>query len=445
MMLVEHHLIINLPTTTFQSHTNTPPMIITHLEAYSVAVPFIAPIFSAYGVSYPARLRTFIRVHTDVGLIGVGEAGVSATHAVERDAQLRLFERTVAPRIRGESPFDYRLIMQKLGNSAESMAVELACWDLMGKRAGAPVYRLLGGEGVRRAIPTAAYFFFRGKDHHGEHEVTLDNCVDHVLSLIERYGFRTVKMKLGVHDPLDEADAVARVRAAIGPKIRLRVDPNGCWSLPVAKRMLKILEPLDLEFVEEPLKWLPSRVPVSTQAGVPSVDTTGLAALRRSGAVPIAADGAYRIDFLRQVEREQAADVVLGDIQGANGIRGLHDFFTVAHVLGLAASLHSGTELGVQQVAKLHVAAAHPEITIAGDAIYPEYVDDVLVGGKLAIEDGSMLLPQGPGLGVELDDAKLAQYELTEQKHREYDEFWREIKADYKIPAAGADLLVRRF
>jgi L-alanine-DL-glutamate epimerase-like enolase superfamily enzyme len=254
-----------------------------------------------------------------------------------------------------------------------------------------------------------------------------------------------VKMKLGVHDPLDEAEAVARVRAAIGPKIRLRVDPNGCWSLPVAKRMLKILEPLDLEFVEEPLKWVPSRVPVSTQAGVPSVDTTGLAALRRSSAVPIAADGAYRIDFLRQVEREQAADVVLGDIQGANGIRGLHDFFTVAHVLGLSASLHSGTELGVQQVAKLHVAAAHPELTIAGDAIYPEYVDDVLVGGKLAIEDGSMILPQAPGLGVDLDDAQLAQYELTEQKHREYDEFWRYIKAAYKIPTAGADLLVRRF
>lgn len=435
-------------------------MLITHIEAYSVAIPFLAPIFSAYGVSYPARLRTFIRVHTDVGLIGVGEAGVSATHSVERDAQLRLFEQTVAPRIRGESPFDYRRIMQKLGNSAESIAVELACWDLMGKAAGTPVYRLLGGEGERSAIPTAAYFFFRGKDRNGNHEVTLDNCVDHALALIQRYGFRTVKMKLGVYDPLDEAEAVARVRAAIGPKIRLRVDPNGCWSLPVAKRMLKILEPLDLEFVEEPLKWVPSRVPVSTQAGVPSVDTTGLAALRRSSAVPIAADGAYRIDFLRQVEREQAADVVLGDIQGANGIRGLHDFFTVAHVLGLAASLHSGTELGVQQVAKLHVAAAHPELTIAGDAIYPEYVGDVLIGdvlsgdvlsgdviedGKLVIEDGSMRLPQGPGLGIDLDDAKLAQYELTESRHREYDEFWREIKDAYQIPSAGADLLVRKF
>jgi glucarate dehydratase len=420
-------------------------MIITRLEAYSIAIPFIAPIFSAYGVSYPARLRTFIRVHTDVGLVGVGEAGVSATHTVERDAQLRLFEQVVAPRIKGESPFDYRRIMQKLGNSAESIAVELACWDLMGKAAGAPVYRMLGGEGERASVPTAAYFFFRGADRNGQHEVTLENCVDHVRWLMERYGFGTVKMKLGVYDPVDEAEAVERVRAAIGPRVRLRIDPNGSWSLPTAKRMIKRLEVADLEFVEEPLKWVPARVPVSTQAGVPSVDTAGLAALRRSTGTPIAADGAYRIDFLRQVERDQAADVVLGDIQGANGIRGLHDFFTVAHVLGLAASLHSGTEMGVQQAAKLHVAAAHPEMTIAGDAIYPEYVDDVLMGGKLGIEHGEMILPQGAGLGVELDDARLAQYELTAQKHREYDQFWQEIKAKYKIPPAGADLLVRRF
>lgn len=420
-------------------------MIITRLEAYSVAVPFTAPIFSAYGVSYPARLRTFIRLYTDVGLVGVGEAGVSATHAVEHGAQLRQFEQVVAPTIAGESPFDYRTLMHRLRYSPESIAVELACWDLMGKAAGVPVYRLLGGEGKRTSVPTAAYFFFRGRDPRGEHEITLDNCVEHALYLIEIHGFDSLKMKLGVHHPLDEAGAVARVRAALGARVRLRVDPNGCWSLPVARRMLKRLEPLDLEFVEEPIKWIPARVPVTTQAGVPSVDTAGLAALRRSTSVPIAADGAYRVDFLRQVERAQAADVVLGDIQGANGIRGLHDFFTVAHALGLAASLHSGTELGVQQAAKLHVAAAHPEITIAGDAIYPEYVDDVLAGGKLAIEEGEMLVPQGPGLGVELDDGKLAQYELTAQKQRGYDEFWQEIKAEYGIPPAGPDLLVRRF
>jgi glucarate dehydratase len=420
-------------------------MRITRLEAFGVAIPFVAPIFSAYGVSYPARLRTFIRLHTDEGLTGVGEAGVPATNVVPHGEQLRVFREEVAAAVIGENPFDYRRLMLKLRYSAEAIAIELACWDLMGKAAGQPVYRLLGGHGRRESVPTAGYFFFRGAGRQGQAPVTLDNAAAHARSLVDQYGFGTVKMKLGVYEPLQEAEAVAQVRAELGPHIKLRIDPNGCWSLPTAKRMLKRLEAVDLEYVEEPLKYVPAPVPVTTQAGVPSLDTQGLAALRRSTQTPIAADGAYRIDLLWQIAREQAADLVLGDIQGCNGIRGLYDFYTVARVLNLSGSLHSGTELGVQQAAKLHVAAALPELTFAQDAIYHEYEDDVLVGGKLEYSGGEMLVPQGPGLGVELDDARLARYELTEEVHRQWDARYREIKAEYRIPPAGADLLVRRF
>ncbi|MEZ4559978.1 MAG: hypothetical protein R2854_26645 [Caldilineaceae bacterium] len=99
-------------------------MRITDLEAYTVAVPFTAPIFSAYGVSYPARVRTFIRVHTDAGLTGVGEAGVSATHHVAHDAQVQRFRHEIGPRIEGADPFDYRALLLRLGHSPESIAVE---------------------------------------------------------------------------------------------------------------------------------------------------------------------------------------------------------------------------------------------------------------------------------------------------------------------------------
>lgn len=418
---------------------------ITGLEAYSVAVPFRAPIFSAYGVSYPARLRTFIRLHTDEGVTGVGEAGVPATHHVAHSEQLRTFLDAVKPQVLGQDPFDYLAIMQRLHYAPEAIAVELACWDIMGKATGLPVYRLLGGRGPCERVPLTGYFFFRAANQAGEPEVNLDTCVEHARRLVEQYGFSTLKMKIGVYDPDLEAEAIAQVRAALGPRIKLRVDPNGCWSLPTAKRMLKRLEPLDLEYVEEPIKFVPARVPYTTQAGVPSLDTLGLAQLRRSTHTPIAADGCYRIDLLWQIARDQAADLVLGDIQGSMGVRGLHDFFTVAEALGLAAGLHSGTELGVQQAAKLHIAAAHPELAVAGDAIYHEYVDDVLVGGMLPYEQGTMRVPQNPGLGVELDDAKLATYELTEERHREFDRYWQEIRQAYRIPPAGQDLLVRHF
>ena len=418
-------------------------MRISDLEAFSVGIPFRAPIFSAYGVSYPARLRTFIRLHTDEGVTGVGEAGVAATHHVAYGEQLRLFQEVVKPLILGQDPCDYLALMQRLRYIPEAIAVELACWDIIGKVAGLPLYRLLGGRGPCERVPVAGYFFFRAAGQGGEPAVNLDNCVEHARRLVETYGFGTLKMKIGVFEPELEAEAIAQVRAALGPRLKLRVDPNGCWSLPTAKRMLQRLAPLDLEYVEEPIKFVPARVPYTTQTGVPSLDTLGLAHLRQTAQTPIAADGCYRIDLLWQIARDQAADIVLGDIQGSMGVRGLHDFFTVAEALGLAAGLHSGTELGVQQAAKLHIAAARPELAVAGDAIYHEYVDDVLRGGKLVYEQGTMRVPQGPGLGVELDEEKLAAYELTEERHRAFDCYWQELRRGYGIPPAGHDLLVR--
>lgn len=207
----------------------------------------------------PPRIRTFIRLHTAEGLVGVGEAGVSAAHLIRHGEQARIFEETVKPQVIGENPFDYLAIMKKLRYIPESIAVEVACWDLMGKAVGLPVYRLLSGSGYSESVPMAAYFFFRGPNRSGKLAVGLDNCVDHVRWLISTYGFRTVKMKLGVYEPMIEAEAVEKVRAAIGPHVKLRIDPNGCWSLPTAKRVLKRLEDCDLEFVEEPIKYAPAR------------------------------------------------------------------------------------------------------------------------------------------------------------------------------------------
>ncbi|MHB8619117.1 MAG: mandelate racemase/muconate lactonizing enzyme family protein [Chloroflexota bacterium] len=420
-------------------------MRITNLEAFSVAIPFQAPIFSAYGVSYPARLRTIIRLTTDDGLTGIGEAGVSATHTVQHREQERVFERVVKPVITGCNPFDYLQIMGKLRYMPEALAVEIACWDLMGKATGLPVYRLLGGAGHREDIPHAAYFFFRGAGRDGGGAVTLDNYVDHVRCLMDTYGFRTIKLKLGVYDPATEAEVTRKVREAIGPRVQLRVDSNGCWSLPTALRFVKEVEDLDLEYIEEPIKFIPARVMYATLQGAPSIDPDGLARLRQASRTPIALDNAYRIDFVPQVFRAQAADIMLGDIQGCGGIRGLFDYYALVQLLGLTGSMHSGTEIGIGQAAKLHVAAARPELTLAVDAIYHEYTDDVLVGGKLPYVDGGMKVPQSPGLGVELDEARLAKHELTEARHRELDAYYAEIKGEHSIPPAGPDLLVRHF
>lgn len=413
-------------------------MRITGLESFTVAIPFRAPILSAFGVSYPARVRTFIRLHTDAGLTGIGETGPSATDYFDREVLLTRFEKGVKPHIIGESPYDHQWLRRKLHYSPESIAVEIACWDLIAKANGVPLYRLLGGDRECEHVGVAGYCFFRAASPDGSGAVTLDSFVDHCQDIRAAYGYKTLKVKLGAHHPHDEIRVVHALRAAIGEDVELRIDPNGSWSLPTALRVLKRLEGVDLQYVEEPIR---------TQG--PADGTTATAGLRRLRGVsqtPIAADHCYRLDLLTQIVRDDAADVVLADVFGCGGIANTVDYVRVAGAFDLGVALHSGTELCVGQAAKLHIhAALRQQVAYDGDAIYPEYVDGVLIGGKLKIEDGAMCVPQAPGLGVELDESKLAQWELTVDRHRQLDAFWEATKATLGVGVSTADALVRHY
>ena len=413
-------------------------MRITHLEAYTVALPFRAPIMSAFGISYPARVRTFIRLHTDVGLVGHGETGTSPLRHFNRDAQRRHFENLIRPAVVGESPYDHAWIRRKLFYDADSIAVEIACWDLMAQVAEVPLYRLLSGVGTCERVPVAGYCFFRAPAQDGSGEVGLENFANHCEAIRKAGDFRVLKLKLGAHHPNDEVPVIEQVRQVVGSEVELRIDPNGCWSLGTALRTLKRLEAVNLEYAEEPVRSLgPADSTTATQT---------LRRLRSSSHTPIAADHCYRMDLLTQIIRDDAADVVLADLYGCGGIAETMQYCRTARSFGLGVSLHSGAEACIGQVAKLHIHAALGDtIQYAGDAIYPEYVDGVLIGGKLTINHGSMGVPQSPGLGVQFDDNKLAQWELTEVRHRELDQFWDECKASSGIGLPSTDLLVWRY
>lgn len=413
-------------------------MKIADLEAFEVAIPFHAPILSAFGVSYPARIRTFIKVHTDEGLVGLGEAGPSATHPYALGSMPQRFERTVKPAILGEDPSDRHWLRRKLYHSPESTAVEIACWDLLAQKAGVPLYRLLGGQGRVESMPIAGYCFFRLPNQQGEGAVTLESMPQHCLSLRERYGFETLKVKLGANPAFEEAESVTRVREAVGSEVGLRVDPNGSWSLPTALRMIKRLDPVDLEYVEEPTRVLGK--------GDATVNTSSLRRLRGASTTPVAADHCYRADLLAQIVRDDAADAVLADLFGCGGIEDTMHYCRVAGTFGMGVALHSGTELGVGQAAKLHIHAALPEqIRFAGDAIYTEYVDDALADDPLQVSGGGMGVPQAPGLGVTLSDEKLAKWELTGERLRELDSYWAELKGQLGVDYPSADLLMRHY
>ena len=413
-------------------------MKIVDIEAYEVAVPFQAPILSSFGVSYPARIRTFIKVHTDDGHVGIGETGPSPLHPYATGSMPRTFETTIRDAIVGEDPADHAFIARKLYFRPEAIAVEIACFDLVAKAAGLPLYRMLGGQGYREDVPLSAYSFFRLAGRDGSGAVTLDSMVEHCQALVKRHGFDVVKIKLGAHHPHEELAVVRAVRETLGPGIGLRLDPNGAWSLPTALRSLSALSDLDLEYLEEPTR--------AMGTGDATVDTATLRRLRGASRIPVAADHCYKPHLLAQIVRDQAADVVLADVYGCGGIAATMDYCKTAASFGLGVSLHSGTELGVGQLAKMHVQAALPDaVRFASDAIYPEYEDDVLEGGKLAIEGGVMKLPQGPGLGLGLDDDRLARWELTDEKKRDLDDYWSDLKAQIGVGYPTADWLARHY
>lgn len=409
-------------------------MRITDVKSYTVAIPFKAPLKSAFGISYPARVRTFIEIETDAGITGIGETGPGALHTFDRDSLLKRFDK-IKPVLVGESPYDYRWLRRKLYHRPEAIAVEIACWDIMAQVADVPLYRLLGGNHVQERVPVAGYCFFHAPDSNGGGQVTPENFVKNSQRLQAESGFKVLKAKLGAYSPQIEADVVTQLREAVGPEVELRIDPNGSWSLATALRTLKRLEHIDLEYVEEPV-----RAPGPADA---TTATSSLRRLRSASRTPIAADHCYRLDLLAHIIRDDAADIVLADVFGCGGIAETMQYCQTAAAFGLGIALHSGTELCIGQIAKIHIQAALSDIiNYAGDAIYPHYVDGVLVGGKLSIEQGEMCVPQTPGLGVQLDKDRLARWELTQSHHQQLDQFWVEIKAKEGISLPNENLLV---
>jgi glucarate dehydratase len=402
---------------------------ITDIKAFSVAIPFTAPIRSSMGVSYPARMRTLIQLHTDEGIVGWGECGYNPLGTFTGTPQAAAFEGSIKKLLVGEDPHDSEWLRRKMGYSyEESAAVEMACWDIMGKKAGLPVYRLLGGNGVKEGVEHSAYCFFRAPDREGRNAVTPDNLVEHCLALAKEHGFTTLKVKIGAYDPDTEIEAIMRLREAVGPKMRIFLDPNGTWMLSTALYVAKRLEDTNILYYEDPIAY----------------NEVNIRRLQQSTRTPIAVMCARQAE-LQSVLLHGTADVVQTDLYDAGGLRGTHAWYAVARAFQKPTAMHSGREIGIAQVAKMHAVAAQPDVVYPTDGIYNQYVDDILVGGKLKYTNGVLPLSNKPGLGVEVDPAKLAQWELTDSVHREFDEFWAATKADLGIGYLGPDKKVRYY
>lgn len=371
-------------------------MKIVDLRATTVAVPLEAPLRHAAGAHWGRFIRTIVEVVTDEGIVGLGEMGGGGESA---EAAVR----SLLPYLKGHDPLQLEQLRWKIMNPTASLynnrmqlhaAIEMACMDAAGRKLGIRACDLLGGS-IRDTVPFASYIFYRYRDEKTGKggEVTPDEIVAHAHDLKARHGFKTHKLKGGHFSPDHDVETFRALGAAF-PRDKLRLDPNAAWSVEEAARVGRAIEDLNNDYFEDPTWGL-----------------EGMRRLRNLVRIPTATNTVVvNFEQLAANIRLQAVDVVLLDTTFWGGLRQAHKAGTVLETFQYGAAVHSSGELGIQLASMLHLGAALPNLSFAADAHYHHLTDDIIVGGPLRYVDGAIAVPEGPGLGVELDREKLARY-----------------------------------
>lgn len=336
-----------------------------------------------------------VRIHTDEGLVGLGEATLAPRWSGETSPGcVAVINGLFAPLLIGEDPTQIEALRTRINgaircNPFTKAAVEMALWDLTGKAQGVPVYELLGGK-VRESLPMK--MVVGGFD------------VPKATALAQRFldwGAKCLKVKVGIDDDLGRVGAI---RELAGPDIRIGIDANQGWDLETARRMLRELDPLDILFAEQP---------------IPGDDPTELAELRRSTSIPIMADESiFTANDARQLTSCEAADILSVYPGKHGGIAATVEIAQIAEAAGIVCSMGSNLELGIGTAAQLHLGAALPTIAseqYPGDFLGPLYHEVDLLAEPLTLGPDSARPPEGPGLGVEVDEDQLQRYRDTSQ------------------------------
>jgi glucarate dehydratase len=337
-----------------------------------------------------------VEVETDDGLIGLGEMGGGGESAEAAFRAMKSY-------LMGRDPARLEELRFLIANPTASLynnrtqilaAIEFACLDILGQKWGVPVSEILGGR-LRERIPFASYLFFRyaSKEHNLDEIRTIDQLVSHAQGLKSEYGFTSHKLKGGVFPPAFELECY-RALAAELPADRFRFDPNAVWSTETAIWFGQQIEDLRNDYLEDPVFGM-----------------NGMRRVREKVRMPLATNTVVvNFEQLAANVLDTAVDVILLDTTFWGGIRPCVKAAGVCETFQLGVAVHSSGELGVQLATMLHLAAVIPNLSFAVDAHYHQLTDDIIQGGKMKYEAGTIKVPDGPGLGVKLDYDSLGGY-----------------------------------
>lgn len=371
------------------------------LEIARVVVTPVAfpdpPLLNSAGMHQPWALRAVVEVHTTDGLVGLGESYGDAPH-------LDLLRQAAGTMV-GLDPFALHTLYRRIGlasHPTSSKALlrvyspfEVACLDLQGQATGRPVCDLLGGR-AREAVPFAAYLFYKWAAHPSQTDdewgaaLGPDGLVAQARRMIEKYGFRSIKLKGGAFAPEHDIAAIHALRSAF-PDHQLRLDPNCAWRVDTSVRVATETAGM-LEYLEDP---------------TPTI--AGMAEVARQVPVPLATNMCVvGFDDIPEAFAAGAVQVVLADHHYWGGLRKSLELASTCQTWDVGVSMHSNSHLGISLAAMVHLAAAAPEVTYSVDTHTPWQCGVDVVEHPLSIVDGEVQVPAAPGLGVTLDRDALA-------------------------------------
>ncbi len=356
-------------------------MRITAVEIYGLELRYVHGTYvMSGGRSAEAQQSTLVRIRTDEGIDGWGEAcPLGATYLEDFAEGVRAGLPLLAAAVIGLDPRELAAVGRAMeltlrGQRAAKSAIDVACWDILGKSTGLPVCTLLGG---RQSVDFPLYV-----------ALPLDSPQAMARLALEyvQGGMRAVQLKLG-GDPLEDVARTRAVRDAVGPEILLVADPNGGWVRHGALAAARKLEEIENVILEQPCRTLGECLEIRRNCTLPmSLDE-------------VIVDAAVFTDAISRGAME-AINLKIGRVGGLSPARVIRD---LCHALGVRATIEDTWGTDVVTAAVSHLAASTAPDTLVHASFMNDWVSQYVAGHQPRSDRGRGRAPDGPGLGIEVD------------------------------------------
>lgn len=331
------------------------------------------------------RPHAVIKVVTEDGIVGYGEAAPSPAFMGETAYTIELaINKYLKPAIIGQNIFDVDIIHEKMnfaiyGNYAAKSTIDIALYDAMGKTLGVPVYKLLGGK-YRDKVELSWVVGMQD----------LDGSIEEAREKLAE-GYKVLKVKVG-RTPEVDYNLVKRIREEFGSEVPIRLDANQGYDYKTALATFSRIEELGIESLEQPVRrW----------------DIQGMKMLRERLHCPIMADESVS-DFhaVNEIIREKACDIVNIKVGKVGGLTMAKKIAHCLEAAGLVATAGSNLEVGIGSAASIHFVASSNIVNMPNDLLLggPLHKND-LIKNNFEVQDGCVIVPEVPGLGIDVDDS----------------------------------------